>query len=199
MGIKTVAHPPCTPDLAHCGFWLFPKLKGCLYETIEEMKETATKVIDILTQEDFPGDFQKFSERWNKCIAAGGDYFEEEWSFMCVPSKKCPYEKKSLHLFNEPRIYSCVCEREYLPTELTMSKWHWVNFSAEFSKCDIRVFLLRDHCHIMFIYSSLPYYLIITGDWITWFIPVRIVSVLFKFNRMIEDSNSVRRNHFLRQ
>ncbi len=35
-----------------------------------------TKVIDMLTQEDFDGAFQKLLERYNKCIAAGGDYFE---------------------------------------------------------------------------------------------------------------------------
>ena len=39
MGIKTVPHPPYTPDLAPCDFWLFPKLRGCRYETNEEMKE----------------------------------------------------------------------------------------------------------------------------------------------------------------
>ena len=39
MGIKTVAHPPYHPDLAPCDLWLFPKLRGCRYETIEEMKE----------------------------------------------------------------------------------------------------------------------------------------------------------------
>ena len=53
MGIKTVRHPPYSPDLAPCDFWLFSKLRGCHYETIEEMKEAVTK-----------------------CIAAGGDYFE---------------------------------------------------------------------------------------------------------------------------
>ena len=63
-----------------CDFWLFPKLKenlrGCRYETIEEMKEAVTKVIDMLTQEDFHGALQKLLERYNKCIAAGGDYFD---------------------------------------------------------------------------------------------------------------------------
>ena len=75
IGIKTVPHPPYSPDLAPCDFWLFPKLRGCCYEKIE-MKEAVTKVIDILTQEDFHGAFQKLLERHNKCIAAGGDYFE---------------------------------------------------------------------------------------------------------------------------
>ena len=63
-------------DLAPCDFWLFPKLRGCRYERIEAMKEAVTKVIDTLTQDDFHGAFQKLLERYNKCIAAGGDYFE---------------------------------------------------------------------------------------------------------------------------
>ena len=54
MGIKTVPQPLYRPDLAPCDFWLFPKLKeklrGCRYETIEEMKKAVTKVIDTLTQ-----------------------------------------------------------------------------------------------------------------------------------------------------
>ena len=76
MGIKTVRHPPYNTDIAPCDFCLFPKLRGCRYETIEEMKEVVAKVIDRLTQEDFHGAFQKLLERYNKCIAAGGDYFE---------------------------------------------------------------------------------------------------------------------------
>ena len=53
MGIKTVAQPPYSPDLAPSDFWLFPKLRGCRYETTEETKEAVTKVINTLTQEDF--------------------------------------------------------------------------------------------------------------------------------------------------
>ena len=49
MGIKTVPHHPYSPALAPCDFWLFPKLGGCRYETIE-MKEAVTKVIDTLTR-----------------------------------------------------------------------------------------------------------------------------------------------------
>ena len=57
--------------------WLFPKLRGCCYETIEE---AVMKVIDTLTLEDFHGAFhgafQKFLEWYIKCIAARGEYFE---------------------------------------------------------------------------------------------------------------------------
>ena len=76
MGLKTVPQPPYSPDLGPCDFWLFPKLRSCRYEIIEEMKETVTKVIDMLTQEDFHEAFQKLLEGYTKCIAAGGDYFE---------------------------------------------------------------------------------------------------------------------------
>ena len=57
------------------------------------MKEAVTKVIDMLMQEDFHGALQKLLEWYNKCIAAGGDYFEGDLSFMCVLSIKVPYEK----------------------------------------------------------------------------------------------------------
>ena len=76
MGIKTVPQPPYSRDLAPCDFCLFPKLRDCRYERIEEMKEAVTKVIDKLTQENFHWTVQKLLERYNKCIAAGGDYLE---------------------------------------------------------------------------------------------------------------------------
>ena len=76
MGIKTLPQSPYSPDFALSDFWLFPKLRGCRYETIEEMKEAVMKVIDTLPWEDFHGTFQKLLERFNKCITAGGDYFE---------------------------------------------------------------------------------------------------------------------------
>ena len=75
MGMKTVPHPPYNPDLAPFDFWLFPKLRSSLYDTIEEIKEAVTKVIDTLTQEDVHGAFHMLLERY-KCIAAEADFFE---------------------------------------------------------------------------------------------------------------------------
>ena len=57
MGTKTIPRPPYSPNLAPCDFCLFPKLWGGNYETIEEIKEAVTKVIDTLTQEDIYGAF----------------------------------------------------------------------------------------------------------------------------------------------
>ena len=94
MGIKTVPHPHYSSEFAPCKFWLFPKLRGCRYEIIEEMKETVTKVIDTLTQEGFRGAFQKLLERYNKCIAARGDDFEEGLEFHVCTINKNAHSKK---------------------------------------------------------------------------------------------------------
>ena len=87
------------------------------------MNEAVTKVIDTLTQEDFNGALKKLLERYNKYIAAGGDYFEEDKSFMRVLSiKEWPLRKNSMRnvcemylkrIFN--KMYVCVsrniCEK----------------------------------------------------------------------------------------
>ena len=113
MGIKTVPQPLYSPDLAPSDFCLFPKLRGCRHETIEEMKEAVTKVIDTLMQENFHGAFQKLLEQYNKCIAAGGDNFEGDLSFMCVLSIKVPIRKKSGNLFDDPRVTIISAQEKY--------------------------------------------------------------------------------------
>ena len=48
------------------------------------MKEAVTKVIDTLTQEDSHRALQKLFERYNKCIATGGDYFKGDSRVSCM-------------------------------------------------------------------------------------------------------------------
>ena len=94
-----------SPDVAPCDFCLFHKLRGCRrYETIEEMKEAVTKVIDTVTPEDFHGALKKLLERYNKFIATGRDDFEGYLSFMCVLSIKVPIQKKFGNLSYAPRM-----------------------------------------------------------------------------------------------
>ena len=71
MSIKTVPQPPSSPDVAPCDFLLFPTLRDCRYETIEEMKEAVMKVIDTLTQEDLHGALPKFLERYKEITSKG--------------------------------------------------------------------------------------------------------------------------------
>ena len=43
MGNKIVPHPPYSPDMSPCDFWMFPRLKeklrGRRFEDVEEMRE----------------------------------------------------------------------------------------------------------------------------------------------------------------
>ena len=68
-------------------------MEPCRYETIEE-----------ITEEDFHGAFQRLLKRY-KCIAAGEDYFEGDYSFICVLSIKVPIRKKPENLSYAPRMY----------------------------------------------------------------------------------------------
>ena len=56
MSIKTLSHPPYSPNLALLSMTFGYSLSS---ETIEEMKEAVTKVIDPITQKDFHGAYQK--------------------------------------------------------------------------------------------------------------------------------------------
>ena len=75
---------------------------------MRQMKEAVTKVIDTLTQEDFHGALQRLLERYNKCIAAGGDYLEGDKSFMCVLFIKVPITKNNRNLLNDPRMFTYI-------------------------------------------------------------------------------------------
>ena len=105
MGIKTVPHPSYFPDLDPSDFWLFPKLRGCRYETLEEMKEAVTKVIETLTQEDSHRAFHKLLERYNKCIVAGGDYFEDSNTYQQTDRKTVKSRDRKRHSHTYIYIY----------------------------------------------------------------------------------------------
>ena len=93
MGIKTVRQSSYSLYLVSGDIWLFPKPRGGRYETIEEMKEAVTKVIDTLIHEDFHGAFQKLVEWYNECNAAGGDYTRKDEFHMCTINKSAHTKK----------------------------------------------------------------------------------------------------------
>ena len=73
MSIKTIPHPPYSPDLAPCNFCLFPKLSLWDNWGDESGRDEGHWHAHI---RGFHGALQKVLDRYNKCIAAGGDYFE---------------------------------------------------------------------------------------------------------------------------
>ena len=61
--IAVIPHPPYSPDLAPCDFFLLPKmklkLKGSRFDTITEIQAKTQKVLNTLTEKDFQEAFQK--------------------------------------------------------------------------------------------------------------------------------------------
>lgn len=59
-----IPHPPYSPDLAPCDFFLFPKmkfkLKGRRFDTIEEIQTELQAVLDMLIEKDFQKAFQQW-------------------------------------------------------------------------------------------------------------------------------------------
>ena len=82
--IPSLPHPPYSPDLAPCDFFLFLQLKktmkGCRFYDIEEVQANATRQMRDITKSDYRRCFRLWQERWNKCIQAQGHYFEGDKS-----------------------------------------------------------------------------------------------------------------------
>jgi len=78
--MTVVPHPPCSPDLAACDFFLFPKLKLRMkvrrFDTIEEIQEESQWVLYKIPKTDIQGCFQAWQKRWDRCIRAKGEYVE---------------------------------------------------------------------------------------------------------------------------
>jgi hypothetical protein len=78
--MAVIPHAPYSPDLAPCDFFLFPKMKlkleGRRFDTIEEIQAESQRVLDTVTEKDFQEAFQKCRSRWDRCVHAGGNYFE---------------------------------------------------------------------------------------------------------------------------
>jgi hypothetical protein len=78
--MTTVPHLAYSPDLAPCDFYVFAKmklrLKGRRSVSTEEIQAESLQVLNTLTPAGFTECFQKWQNRWDRCIQAQGDYFE---------------------------------------------------------------------------------------------------------------------------
>ena len=78
--MAVIPHPPYSPGSAPCGFFLFPeikfKMKGRRFDTIEEIQAESQRVPGTLTENGFQEAFQKWRRWWDRCLHAGGNYFE---------------------------------------------------------------------------------------------------------------------------
>ena len=71
--ITTLHHPPYSPDLAPCDFFLYPKLKGILkgtrFQGVEDIKTRVTRHLKTIIKE-FSQCFKAWSKRMEKYIKA---------------------------------------------------------------------------------------------------------------------------------
>jgi len=77
--IPVLPHPPYSPDLAPCNFYLFSKLKlklkGHHFGMMENIQKVVTNDLHPLTQNDFRYCYDQWKERWNHCVTSHGSYF----------------------------------------------------------------------------------------------------------------------------
>lgn len=82
QGWSVVPHPPYSPDLAPCDFFLFPRmkksLKGKRFDDVEAVKRASQRALDSINVEEFQNCFKHWEKRMDKCIALNGEYFEGE-------------------------------------------------------------------------------------------------------------------------
>jgi hypothetical protein len=75
-----VPHPPYSPDLAACDFFLFSRLKSTLKEKqfhdVMEIQSNTTWQLEIIPKQAYQTCIEKWKDRWNHCIQSGGSYFE---------------------------------------------------------------------------------------------------------------------------
>ena len=80
INIASLEHPPYSPGLAPCDFFLIPKIKSVLKETrfsdIDFIKIAATTELKKMSENAFQECFESWKRRMYKCFQVEGDYFE---------------------------------------------------------------------------------------------------------------------------
>ena len=71
-GIRLMEHPPYSPDLAACDFWLFPKIKSALagkpFSRIQDLAKAVHSEMRAMPASEYRECFQKW--RMQRCIEA---------------------------------------------------------------------------------------------------------------------------------
>ena len=77
---KVIDHPPYSPDLTPCDYFMFPKLKyplrGTRHESIEAIRRNLLKELKAIPAEAYKKCMKNWINRWHACIDSKGAYFE---------------------------------------------------------------------------------------------------------------------------
>ena len=76
--IEIIPHPPYSPNLAPCDFWLNDYIKNKLtdHTNEESLAEEVSAIMKNIPINEFKKTFDKLLERMQLCIENNGDYFE---------------------------------------------------------------------------------------------------------------------------
>ena len=78
--LSLLPHPPYSPDLAPCDFWLFPKIKsgiaGKPFSRIQDLAKAVNSELRSIPQSEYHNCFQSWRKRMERCVDVGGEYFE---------------------------------------------------------------------------------------------------------------------------
>ena len=79
-GLDVLYHPPYSPDLSPCDFWLFPRVKemlaGHCFEPRCGIGSAVYQCLQHIPKEDYWATFWKWVDRRKMCVEADGAYFE---------------------------------------------------------------------------------------------------------------------------
>ncbi len=77
-GIEIISHPPHSPDLVPCDFWLNDYIKSKLndHTNEESLAHEVSTIVKNIPINEFKKTFHKLLERMELCIENNGDYFE---------------------------------------------------------------------------------------------------------------------------
>ena len=75
--VKVLNHPPYSPDLSPCDFFLFPRLKKMLsgnkYTSRSSLGSAIYQCLQQKPKEDY---LSAFRDLLQKCVSVKGEYFE---------------------------------------------------------------------------------------------------------------------------
>ena len=74
--ISVLQHPPYSPDLAPCDFFLFPSDFFSHFQTVDDVKMKTAELLKGLNESNWQHCFQEWQRRMQQCIDAEGRYFE---------------------------------------------------------------------------------------------------------------------------
>ena len=80
-GLQVLPHPPYSPDLAPCDFFLFPRLKrelsGRSFQSRSALGSAIYQCLAGIPENDYKMAFRSWISRLRKCVEKGGEYFEQ--------------------------------------------------------------------------------------------------------------------------